>query len=94
MVLYRGFRQAAPHDVRNITVTEFTTVAEELQPEYGNVVLTCLRRQSKDTVLFVKRNTNDFDNFAEDICSRNNIKLSLIPLYMQKCKIQTIVNKL
>ena len=69
-MLYRGFRQAAPRDVRNITVAEFTAVAEELQPDYGNVVLTRLRRQSKDTVLFVKRNPNDFDNFAEDICSQ------------------------
>ena len=51
VVLYRGFRQAAPRDVRNITIAEFQAVARQLEPEYGNVVVTRLRRQSKDTVM-------------------------------------------
>ena len=55
VVLYRGFRQAAPREVRNITVAEFQAAATQLQPEYGNVVVTHLRRQSKDTVLFIKK---------------------------------------
>ena len=70
VVLYRGFRQAAPRDVRNITIAEFQAVARQLEPEYGNVVVTRLRRQSKDTVMFIKKNPNDFPQFVEDICSQ------------------------
>jgi len=44
VVLYRGFRQAAPRDVRNITVAEFQATAEQLEPHYGNVIVTRLRR--------------------------------------------------
>lgn len=69
VVLYRGFRQAAPRDVRNITVAEFQATAQQLQPHYG------LRRQSKDTVLFVKRNPSDFQHFAEDICSEEQYRV-------------------
>ena len=70
VVLYRGFRQAAPRDVRNITIAEFQAVARQLEPDYGNVVVTRLRRQSKDTVMFIKKNPNDFQQFVEDICSQ------------------------
>lgn len=59
IVIYRGFRQAAPRDVRNITVAEFKAVAEELEPTYGmTVVVTRLKRQSKDSVTFVKTKTS------------------------------------
>ena len=74
VVLYRGFRQAAPRDVRNITVAEFQATAEQLEPHYGNVIVTRLRRQSKDTVLFVKKNPSDFQHFAEDICSEEQYR--------------------
>ena len=67
-VVYRGFRQAAPRDIRNITIAEFQALATQLQPEYGNVIVTRLRRQSKDTVLIIRKNPNDFKHFAEDIC--------------------------
>ena len=72
MVLYRGFRQAASRDVRNITIAEFQAVARQLEPEYGNVVIIRLRRQSKDTVMkFIKKkNPSDFQEFVEDICSQ------------------------
>ena len=69
-VSVHGFRQAAPRDVRNITIAEFQAVARQLEPEYGNVVVTRLRRQSKDTVMFIKKNPNDFQQFVEDICSQ------------------------
>ena len=68
VVLYRGFRQAAPREVRHITVAEFRAVAEELQPTYGNVVITRLRRQSKDGVIFIKRRPNDIRDLG-GICS-------------------------
>ena len=71
VVLYRGFRQAAPRDVRNITIAEFQAVARQLEPEYSNVVVTRLRRQSKDTVMFIKRkNPNNFQQFVSDFCSQ------------------------
>ena len=70
VVLYRGFRQAASRDVRNITIAEFQAVARQLEPEYGNVVITRLRRQSKDTVMFIKKNPSGFQEFVEDICSQ------------------------
>ena len=58
------------YSVRNITIAEFQAVARQLEPEYGNVVVTRLRRQSKDTVMFMKKNPNDFQQFVEDICSQ------------------------
>ena len=44
VVLYSGFRQAAPRDVRNINIAEFQAVARQLEPKYGNIVVTRLRR--------------------------------------------------
>lgn len=67
--MYRGFRQAAPREVRNITDAEFKAVAESLQPQYGTVVTTCLRRQSKHSVIFVKKRPGDIVNFDEGLCS-------------------------
>ena len=55
VVLHRGFRQAAPRDVRIIIIAEFQAVARQLEPEYGKVIVTCLRCQSKDTVMFLKK---------------------------------------
>ena len=52
VIIYRGFRQAALRDVRNITVAEFKAAAESLQPQFGSVACIRLRRQSKDTVIF------------------------------------------
>lgn len=69
VVLYRGFRQAAPREVRNITSTEFKAVAEDLAPSYGDLVITRLRRQSKDSLIFVKRCPTAFQPFSEEICS-------------------------
>ena len=68
VVLYRGFRQAAPREVRHITVAEFRAVAEELEPTHGNVDITRLRRQSKDSVIFIKRRPNDIRDLG-GICS-------------------------
>ena len=83
VVLYSSFRQAAPRNVRNITVAEYQAVAEQLQPEYGNVVAKPLRRQSKDTVLFIKKNLNDFQHFVEDICSQEQYTAKFkCPLYV------------
>ena len=39
VVVYRGFRQAAPRELRNITVAEFKAVAEALAPNAATAVL-------------------------------------------------------
>ena len=82
VVLYRGFRQAAPRDVRNITIAEFQAVARQLEPEYGNVVVTRLRRQSKDTVMFIKKIQTIFNSLSRTFVRRNSSQLSLTALYM------------
>ena len=82
VVLYRGFRQAAPRDVRNITIAEFQAVARQLEPEYGNVVVTRLRRQSKDTVMFIKKIQTIFNSLSRTFVRRNSSQQSLIALYM------------
>ena len=82
VVLYRGFRQAAPRDVRNITIAEFQAVAREREPEYGNVVVTRLRRQSKDTVMFIKKIQTIFNSLSRTFVRRNSSQLSLTALYM------------
>ena len=69
VVVYRGFRQAAPRELRNITVAEFKAVAEALAPNYGSVVSIRLRRQSKDSVMFIKRRPNAIQHFDTELCS-------------------------
>ena len=69
VVLYRRFRQVAPREVRNITSAEFKAVAQELAPTYGDLVVTRLRRQLKESMIFVKRCTNAFQPFSEEFCS-------------------------
>ena len=64
VVLYRGFRRAAPRDVRNITIAEFQAVARQLEPDYGNVVVTRLRRQSMDTVMFITKIQTIFNSLS------------------------------
>lgn len=44
-------------------------VAQELEPTYGHVVVIRLRRQSKDSVIFVKRRPVDISDFSEGICT-------------------------
>lgn len=48
---------------------EFQTVAEELQPTYGNVVITRLGRQSKDSVILIKQWPDDIRDLGS-ICSK------------------------
>ena len=81
-VSVHGFRQAAPRDVRNITIAEFQAVAREREPEYGNVVVTRLRRQSKDTVMFIKKIQTIFNSLSRTFVRRNSSQLSLTALYM------------
>ena len=77
VVLYRGFRQAAPRDVRNITIAEFQAVARQLEPDYGDVVVTRLRRQSMDTVMFIKKIQTIFNSLSGTFVHRNSSQLSL-----------------
>ena len=82
VVLYRAFRQAAPRDVGNITIAEFQALARQLEPDYGNVVVTRLRRQSKDTVMFIKKIQTLFNSLSRTFVHRNSSQLSITALYM------------
>ena len=69
IVLYRGFRQAAAREFCNITIGEFKGIADSLTPELGNVVFVRLRRQSKESVIFIKKKTNYIEPTQFQFCS-------------------------
>lgn len=69
VVLYGGFTQAAPRELRNITVAEFKAATEALVPNYGSVVSIRLKRQSKDSVMFIKCRRNTIQHFDTEMCS-------------------------
>ena len=68
VILYRGYRQATSRDVRNITAAEFKAVGESLHT-YGRVVTMRLRRQSKDSVIFIKNQPAEIQDFVSEFCS-------------------------
>ena len=69
IVLYRGFRQAAVREFRNITSGEFKAIADSLAPEFGNVVSVRLRRQSKESIIFIKKQPNKIHSNQVHFCS-------------------------
>ena len=68
VLLYRGYRQATSRDVHNITAAEFKAVGESLHT-YGRVVTMRLRRQSKDSVIFIKNQPAEIQDFVSEFCS-------------------------